>query len=430
MSSLIVLLPPANIAPDAGMELSYALVSASGILIDQGLASIARLPKASELVVQIPAQALSWLQVPLPKPGRGMPTAKLRAVLDGLLEDRVLHDVADMHFALPAQAPGGELTWVAACHKPWLQACLQLLEAQGRLASRLVPQAQPQELASVHVVGSPEDALFISSAADGVLVLPLAQVHALPGVLLDDATVTAEPAVVALAEQALQGRRVQLLPAAQHMANALGSSWNLGQFDLSTSSGDRLLQNIKRQLRDFFFAPVWRAARVALALALFANLIGLNVWAWQERAALQSKRVSLNNAVKKITGATYVSDRPIDQVQQQLTRLRQATGGLMPDDFEPMLGALAESLPQQAPETRLVYENGELVLEGKPLSPDALQALRSRVAAQGYDALTAEGTLRISRSGAARSKAPAVLVPAPVISANDVLWSGISNKGA
>ena len=421
MSSLIVLLPPANCAPHAGMELSYALVSASGILTDQGLAAIARLPKASELIVQIPAQVLSWLQVQLPKPGRGMPNAKLRAVLDGLLEDRVLHDVADMHFALPAQAPGGEATWVAACYKPWLQAWLQLLEEQGRLASRIVPQAQPQDAASIHIVGSPEDALFISSAADGVLVLPLGQIHAVPGVLLGAASVTAEPAVVALAEQALQGQRVQLLQTAQHMANALGSSWNLGQFDLSTSGGDRLLQKIRRNLRDFFFAPTWRAARIALMLVLAANVLGLNVWAWQEREQIKLKRLSLNTAVKKITGATYVSDRPIEQAQQQLTRLRQATGGLTADDFEPMLGALAESLPQQAPETRLIYESRELLLEGRPLSADALQALRSRLAEQGYSAFTAEGTLRISRADATLLK-PAtkpVGAPAPAISAHD-----------
>jgi general secretion pathway protein L len=49
----------------------------------------------------------------------------LRAVLEGLVEEQVLGDVSALHLALPAQAAGGEKTWLAACDKAWLAAWLQ-----------------------------------------------------------------------------------------------------------------------------------------------------------------------------------------------------------------------------------------------------------------------------------------------------------------
>jgi general secretion pathway protein L len=68
---------------------------------------------------------------------------RLRAALDGLLEDRLLSDPAELHFALEPGGRPGQTLWVAACHKAWLQAWLQVLEGAGRPVSRIVPALWP-----------------------------------------------------------------------------------------------------------------------------------------------------------------------------------------------------------------------------------------------------------------------------------------------
>ncbi len=420
MSSLIVSLPFAT-AAQAGLELPYALVSDSAMLVDAGAAPVAKWPKASELVLQVPAQALSWFQLDLPKPGRSLAAGKLRAVLEGLAEEQVLGEVASLHLALPAQAPGGEKTWVAACDKAWLADWLHLLEAQGRPASRIVPQAEPQAQAQLHIAGQAETASFIASGPQGVLTAPLSHARALLGDLgeLDGETpITAEPAVVELA-QALRaggvggtggaGAPVQILQSQQHLAQALGSAWNLGQFDLATSGSGRAWQKLQRQLRQLCFAPEWQALRWGLLLLLAAQLLGLNVWAWQERQALALQQKQLRATVSQITGASYVTDTPLQQARAKVQALRQATGTLAAEDLEPMLALLAAGLPPMPAGSELVYEEQSLRLRAPALGADALQKLRSAAAAAGYQVLTVDDTLMISP--ATGNTAPAAVSP-------------------
>jgi general secretion pathway protein L len=52
-----------------------------------------KLDRASELVVMVPALALSWHRVELP-PGLHKQKARLQAALHGLLEERLLDDPA------------------------------------------------------------------------------------------------------------------------------------------------------------------------------------------------------------------------------------------------------------------------------------------------------------------------------------------------
>ena len=49
---------------------------------------------------------------------------RVRAVLDGLLEEKLLDDPAQLHLALDDTAEAGQPSWVAACDKAWLQVWL------------------------------------------------------------------------------------------------------------------------------------------------------------------------------------------------------------------------------------------------------------------------------------------------------------------
>ena len=403
MSSLIVSLPIAN-ASVSGGELPYALVSDSALLTDAGVAVQAKWPKASELVVQVPAQQITWLQVDLPKPGKGLPANKLRAVLEGLVEEQVLVDVATLHLALPAQAPGGEKTWVAACDKAWLSGWLQRLEAQGRAAHRIVPEAEPQETARLHFSGSTDTVQWVYADAQGVLCAPLAYATALLPSDWAQAQISASPAAAAAAQKMLgdsssgggSGSGIHMVQNAAYLAQALGSAWNLGQFDLATSGSGRVWQRFLRGARQLAFAPDWRWARAGLVLLVLAQLLGINVWAWQERQALDAQKKQLRAAVTALTGATYISDNPVGQAEQKRQALRQATGALGAADAEAMLAVLATGLPAMPEGSELQYEGQVLRLRGSTLAADALQNLRSAARAAGYQVLTVGDALEIS----------------------------------
>ena len=121
MSALLVLLPPQPVT--ASTEFEYA-VSRDGSTVDShGAAQAALLPAAAragaEVVALVPATMLSWHRVELPK-GTSARSPRLRAVLEGLLEDRLLDEPEGLHFAIQPNARGAGPLWVATCDRAWL----------------------------------------------------------------------------------------------------------------------------------------------------------------------------------------------------------------------------------------------------------------------------------------------------------------------
>ena len=68
--------------------------------VEDGESALSLLPRNEELVLALPPRALSWHRLSLPR----VSGPRLRAALDGLLEDQVLSDVGALHHALE---PGG-----------------------------------------------------------------------------------------------------------------------------------------------------------------------------------------------------------------------------------------------------------------------------------------------------------------------------------
>lgn len=133
---LIAPLPPA----DAAGEYDWAQAGDDGIALrDQGRALLALLPSSTEVMLGIPSAALSWHRVTLPKGSMGS-ASKLRAVLDGLLEEHLLDEPEALHFALEPDAKAGAPVWVAACNRIWLRSVVHGLEAAGRRVVRIVPE--------------------------------------------------------------------------------------------------------------------------------------------------------------------------------------------------------------------------------------------------------------------------------------------------
>lgn len=408
MSTLILTLPLARSGP--ATEYRYTLSADGHSATRHASASASLLPAvgraASEVVAVVPARALSWQRVPLP-PGIGLQAPRLRSVLEGLLEERLLDEPAQLHFALQPGARPGAPAWVAICDRAWLRESLQALEAAGRPVARVVPEFAPGPTASgqceLHALGTPEDALLVlagQGADQGVAVLPLSGAAlALAGPVPpgeDPLPVLAEPAVAALAEKTL-GRPVRLQTDSERALLAARGDWDLAQFDLANSGRTRALRKAGSLAGALLRAPQWRAARWGALVLVLAHLAGLNAWAWQERQALATKQAGVRSALTQtFPQVKVVVDAPV-QMEREVAQLRQASGTLSPRDLEPLMAAAAHALPPEQPPTAIEYAAGELLLKGIALDAQALATAESAARASGHY-LRSEGDSLVLRA--------------------------------
>ena len=136
-STLYVVL--ASGRPLATGGLQYALSSNGLDVAQEGVGTAATLPRADATVAVVPPDAISWHWVKIPPVG----ALRLRATLDGLLEDRLLDEPSTCAMALSPHAAVDGYRSVATIDKGWLIKCIAQLEQDGRSVSRCVPQYWP-----------------------------------------------------------------------------------------------------------------------------------------------------------------------------------------------------------------------------------------------------------------------------------------------
>ncbi len=373
------------LAQDAvpGLERANTGNGAASALADHGNAPLALLPRADEVVAMVPGRMLSWHRITLPKVG----SARLRSALEGILEERLLDEPQNLHFALAPDATPGSSVWVAVCDRAWLQAALQTLEAAGRAAARVVPEYAPLPVGSVptlHVTGSPDSAWLVRCADDGVQTLPLGPaVHEALDLDGSEDLASAEPAVAALAEQVL-GRKVRVGHSAQGLVAAARAPWNLAQFEFASNSQTRLTRRAGQAWVQWARSAAWRPARWGLAALVLAHLFGLNVWAWNERSELQAKRGEIRDLLlQTFPKVPVVVDAPL-QMAREVAALRLATGAVSNRDLEPMLAAVAQSARTARPPSAIEFAANELTVKGLAVPPAEASALTQALAAAGY----------------------------------------------
>jgi len=386
MSSLFIHLPAPPVTADSEFAYVLSVDGRSARQVSSAPASL--LPAAhgagSETVVVVPVRELSWHRTQWPR-GVQAGAPRLRAALEGLLEDQLLDEPETLHFAVEPQACPDEPTWVAVCNRDWLRACLEALEAAGHSITRIVPELAPQAPAALYALGEPEQAVLVARSPRGVVTLPLsaASLPLMPA-LPDDALCFAEPAIAEQTEALLQQPLV-LQPAAERWLQAAQSDWNLAQFDLTRTASRRVIRQLAIRGAQWLHAPQWQPARWGLALLGVANLIGLNAWAWQERAALQARR----QAVRAVLTQTFPQAQPgtdaVAQMEREVAALRQSTATPAPPDLETLLGALAVAAPTRTA-TLLDYTRGTLRVGGLGWTSADLQATLPRLQAQGLAA--------------------------------------------
>jgi general secretion pathway protein L len=354
-------------------------------------------PSQTEVVLMVPAQALSWLQAELPI-GLHKQATRVPAALQGLLEERLLADPSSLHLALQPGWQRNAQAWVAACDKAWLSGHLQALEAAGLTVHRIVPEVAP-EAANLHILalGDTESGwLWFSHPERGVWGCPVKSAQNLsawPAWLGHNGgnaplQAMAEPALATWLGERLgehSGTHVQLLQPHAHWLEALASDWDLAQFDLQTHTHARRLKSLQKFAHALWTASAWRPARWGLALLLITQLVGLNAWAWKTRTDWQTQRQSMTRILQETFPATtVVVDAPL-QMAREVTRLRQGSGQLAPHDLEGLLNALGQALPQGTPApTQLAFQTGQLQVQGLTLTAVQQQGIEQALQRQGY----------------------------------------------
>ncbi len=387
--------------------------------------SLIPLDLGAETVALVPARALSWHRVQLPAStlSRGLlaerSAPRLRAVLEGLLEDQLLDEPTQLHFALQPDARDDVPVWVAVCHRQWLQDAVNALQQAGHTPQRLVPEWAP-DIGPPARDGAPPVPRWVTGDADaaqlvwadhqGVHTWPLILPHGdvvdmqnhRKGLVPADAELLAEPAVAQLAEQLLH-RSARVVTLAERLREAAQTDWNLAQFDLARRNP--WLARLAVALETVWNAPPWRPARWAALGIVLVQVLGLNAYAWRAQAQLEQQRVAIRNTlVATFPEISVVVDAPL-QMERALGALRQSSGAASPRDLEAMLSALGSASVQAqvstAP-TAMDFVAGELRLTGVSYSPEQLAALDAALQAQGY-ASAREGDTLVLR---ARSNAP------------------------
>lgn len=421
MSQLIVELPLEALTE--ATPVAFVLV-VEGQPVEAGECLPAQLPKPDlpdhETVALAPVRSLSWHQVTLPD-GVGPGSSRLKAVLDGLLEDQLLDETAQLHFALaPAAADGTR--WVAACDRRWLAMAMQGLQAAGQPAARVLPEWGPPGAQHLHITGQAQAPLVVACSPLSVSVLALTPdtlAWVLPAQMLDSSTgaengqsdsshaaahpdpapqLSAEPELVALAEQQLQ-RPVRPWPRHQRWAQAASPTWDM-------ALGLLMRKRTQRPGIEWLRAPRWRLARRAALGLLVVNVLGLNGLAWQQARQHEQRRTEMQRVLlRTFPQVRAVVDAPV-QMQREVQLLARATAAPSATDLDAMLSALhgalntafnsappASQAPLTPPEAlpphtlkSLRFKTGELRVTGLDLSATQRQALAAALRTRGYQA--------------------------------------------
>lgn len=392
MSTLLITLPLHHTSQEPLVD--CILLRDDGTHDARSSISMSKLPqgrrKPLEIIAVAPIAALSWHRVTLPAGAKKLAGSRLRAVLEGALEDQLLDDPAQLHFALQPNAVGGVSTWVAACDRRWMSDSLNALAQNGHTVSRIVPEWAPlgandQSPATLCFVGTREAPLLVCSDANGVRCLPAttASLDLLANDTQPGWNLEAEPMLAHLAEDLLKlPITVQTTP--QRILIAAQTDWDLAQFEFAVRSPSMLQASIA--VKDFLYGTRYRGARWALTTAVAVQLIGLNAWAWQTKQQLADMRSSMGNVLK----STYphiqvVIDAPL-QMERELSAQLQASGAPSSRDLETLLGAFVALAPTPQALSAIEFEANELKLHGVSLTAEQIQSLDMGLKARGLAA--------------------------------------------
>lgn len=394
---MLIVRPASWATASPSADLFWAQSRDGQTLTAQGCDPVALLPPDTETVLVLPVLAASWHRVSLPK----IATSRLRLALDGLLEDRLLAEPAQLHMAVQPAAQTGQPAWVCACDKAMLLTWLALLDAHHRPAARIVPDQVPQPETEWTALTAGADNWWVQAGPKGVWPLPLGPV-APTGMTSDDAPAThtvlrAEPACASAAEAAV-GRPVQLETPAQRLLRSAQSGWNLAQFDIKRSAHNRRNQQLLHSLGQLAYAPAWRATRWGLLAAATSALAGLGAAAWTEHDALAAKRQAVQALLQhSFPDVSLVLDAPL-QMQREVDRLQRSHGSASDADLDKFLSDFSASALDGIDLRAIQFSTTNIIVTLTSAADSQVPALQTALQRKGWRSQWTAPTLTLTRA--------------------------------
>ena len=379
---MLIVLPTSDDVSATGL-MRWVQSRDGATLLTQGHDALALLPAQTDVTLAVPAPLVSWHWVTLPAAGN----ARVRQILDGLLEDRVLIDTTELHFALEPGLTGRQTGWVAACRKNWLTGWVDALHAAGRRVVRIIPEASPQTAAWQGAIQTLGQAWWLQIQATGVLCRPLNEASVNPSSrlapLLPGVPVCADPALVSVAE-AWSGQPATLQTTGDRLLAQAALGWDLAQFDLRQSAGVRQGQRLAGAARAMAFAPAWRGFRWGMAACVVLGTAGLWAAAWNSQRQMDTQTQAVRQVLTQtFPQVTLVLDAPL-QMQREVQRLQRANGVAGPADLERFLMDVAASAPAMGPLKNLGLDNQTFTFTPGSPPEEAVQALQTGLQQRGW----------------------------------------------
>jgi len=419
---LLVFLPPRRALPGKGQLASstvvtYVAFNAGAAMSQNGETPIALLPRASAVDIVFDSADVFVTAIEAPK----LSDARLRQALPNLLEDRLLSESSDLHFAFepPARASGSTT-----------------LAAQPKIAVSVIDRGLLTRALDVfnetgiRVRAAYSEIYAVPAPAAGVLAVRVDRGRGIArsgrheGFAFDLET-SGLPAPVALAVRQLGVKRLWVFGRDSAKLQALGRETGMqidaSQRDVDLSAaetGVNLLQGPFAQgglfgglsiagLQKLSFATlkgplVWAAVAVATFIA------GMNAYFFKLDTEARDLKVQMETAFRStFPGAAPLGDPGLVvlQTQRELSGLRARAGLASADDFSVLNAQLAQLL-STAPlgsVAGLEFREGTLKVKFKPGTADnpGLQnALRAQAIQQGLNLrFEADGSARLAPSG-------------------------------
>ena len=337
--------------------------------------------EATQVVLLLAASDVVLLRMTTPP----MSTAKLKAALPALVEDRLLCDPAECLIAT-REASGGMRT-IAITDRAWLTLLSTTLYQMGarRIAAVPFQSCMPREPGTTSAMVETDDA--------GIDVCVAANEHEGTGLRLPPDAATQE---VLQTLRALEPQAPITLYAAADLVDEYRQAAD-GRMTVLEEQWPRWVMNTWQGSIDLTSAlgaaarPAidWKQWRWPLALAAavaLVNIAGLQIEWWSMQGEEKDLRVMMLQTFKSAYPQESVIVDPLAQMQQKIAAARNLAGQLANDDLLALSAALGEAwagaaqarkLPADVPGiASLEYRDRSLLVKWKTPSPIAIGELQ------------------------------------------------------
>lgn len=419
---LLVFLPPhRSFSGKQGLAastvVSYVALGGGQARDSAGETPIALLPKATQADLVFDTGDVFVAALDAPK----LSEAKLRLALPNLLEDRLLADPADCHFAFDMPRSGGSTTIssapklpVAVIDRGLLTRALDVLAEAGYKARAAYSEIYtvPAPAAGVLSVRADRGRGIARSARHDGFAFDL-------GEAAGSGSDIEVPAALLLAVRQLGIKRISAYGRDAErifkLAGPLGVTVDLAQREVdvtATEGAVNLLQASFAQRGAFTTFAVARLRTGSLkpfaiwgAVAAATFIAGMNLYWLKLESEARALRAGMETAFRSaFPEATAVVD-PVLQTKRQLGSLRSRAGIPSADDFT-VLNIQAAQLMSMAPVGSVAgveYRDGSLKVKFKPgnaLDPGLQNSLRAQAVQLGLNLrFESDGSARLSPAG-------------------------------